>query len=140
VHRDDGKGIGPTYVDKMARTGIRVGDLLCPEVFKEKISSNLKHVNFLLKNLYKSQGFSAAKVFEEYIGYAEVLKKHIADTDVILNEAVAADKNVLMEGAQGTLLDIDHGTYPYVTSSNSVAGGPVQAPVWGRQRYRGCWV
>ena len=118
-----GRGIGPTYVDKMARTGIRVGDLLSPEIFREKLASNLKHVNFLLKNLYKSGGFSVGKIFDEYMGYARILKKHIADTDLLINEAVAAGKNILLEGAQGTLLDIDHGTYPYVTSSSSVAGG-----------------
>ncbi len=118
-----GRGIGPTYVDKMARTGIRVGDLLDPETFMEKLKTNLKHVNFLMKNLYKSPGFSAGKIFEEYIGYSAVLKKHIADTDVVVNSAISGGKNLLLEGAQGTLLDIDHGTYPYVTSSNSVAGG-----------------
>ncbi len=118
-----GRGIGPTYVDKMARTGIRVGDLLSPDLLMEKISANLRNINFLLKNLYRSSGFNARKIFNEYIGYAKLLKKHIADTDQIINNAVAAGKNVLLEGAQGTLLDIDHGTYPYVTSSNSVAGG-----------------
>jgi adenylosuccinate synthase len=118
-----GRGIGPTYVDKMARTGIRVGDLLSPEIFMEKISANLRNINFLLKNLYKAGGFSARNIFDEYMGYAKLLKKHIADTDLIINEAVVSGKNVLLEGAQGTLLDIDHGTYPYVTSSNSIAGG-----------------
>ncbi len=118
-----GRGIGPAYVDKMARTGIRVGDLLYPEILKEKISANLRNINFLLKNLYKSKGFNSGKIFEEYIRYAKLLKKHIADTDMVINNSVAAGKNVLLEGAQGTLLDIDHGTYPYVTSSNSIAGG-----------------
>ena len=118
-----GRGIGPAYVDKMARTGIRVGDLLSPEVFMGKITSNLKNINFLLKNLYKTGGFSSQKIFNEYMAYAKILKKHMADTDLIINEAVIAGKNVLLEGAQGTLLDIDHGTYPYVTSSNSTAGG-----------------
>jgi adenylosuccinate synthase len=118
-----GRGIGPTYVDKMARTGIRVGDLLSPDMFMEKISANLKQVNFLLKHLYRSRGFSARKIRDEYLGYAKVLKKHIADTDVIINDAAAAGKNLLLEGAQGTLLDIDHGTYPYVTSSSAIAGG-----------------
>lgn len=118
-----GRGIGPAYVDKMARTGIRVGDLLSPEIFIEKVKVNLKNINFILKDLYKSGGFSTGKIFDEYMGYAKILKKHIADTDLIINEAVDSGKNVLLEGAQGTLLDIDHGTYPYVTSSNSVAGG-----------------
>ena len=118
-----GRGIGPTYVDKMARTGLRVGDLMYPELFMEKLRTNLKHVNYLLKNLYKSEGFSAAKIFNEYMEYGRKLRKHIADTDKVINDSLAAGKNLLCEGAQGTLLDVDHGTYPYVTSSNSVAGG-----------------
>ncbi len=118
-----GRGIGPAYVDKMGRTGIRVGDLLHPEVFIEKLETNLKHINFLMKNLYKSHGFSARKIFNEYIEYGRKLKKHIADTDIVINNAISKGKNLLLEGAQGTLLDIDHGTYPYVTSSNSIAGG-----------------
>ncbi|MEW6109070.1 MAG: adenylosuccinate synthase [Nitrospirota bacterium] len=118
-----GRGIGPTYVDKMARTGIRVADLLSPETLIEKIRTNLKQINFLMKNLYKFPVFNAAKIFNEYIGYGKILKKHIADTDLIINEAISGGKNIILEGAQGTLLDIDHGTYPYVTSSNSIAGG-----------------
>jgi adenylosuccinate synthase len=118
-----GRGIGPTYVDKMARTGLRVGDLLTPGIFLEKLTTNLRHVNFLMKNLYKTGGFSAKKIFDEYMGYAKSLRRHVADTDIILNDAARAGKNLLLEGAQGTLLDIDHGTYPYVTSSNSIAGG-----------------
>jgi adenylosuccinate synthase len=118
-----GRGIGPAYIDKMARTGLRVGDLMGPETFMEKLTANLKHVNFLLKSLYKSPGFSARKVFEEYMGYGSILKKYISDTDVVINDAISEGKNLLLEGAQGALLDIDHGTYPYVTSSNSTAGG-----------------
>lgn len=118
-----GRGIGPTYVDKMARTGIRVGDLLSTDVLMEKIRANLKQVNFLMKHLYKSKGFSADHIFKEYISYGKILKKHIADTDVLINNAIVQGKNILLEGAQGTLLDIDHGTYPYVTSSNAIAGG-----------------
>jgi adenylosuccinate synthase len=118
-----GRGIGPTYVDKMARTGIRVGDLLTPETFREKLESNLKNVNFLMKNLYKAPVFSTKKIFDEYMGYAKILRKHIADTDVIVNTAIEKKKNLILEGAQGTLLDVDHGTYPFVTSSSSVAGG-----------------
>ncbi|MEJ2696920.1 MAG: adenylosuccinate synthase [Candidatus Sulfobium sp.] len=118
-----GRGIGPTYVDKMARTGLRIEDLLTPERFMYKLKASLKHVNFLMKNLYGSRGFSARAIFDEYIGYGRRLKKHIADTDIIVNGAISDGKNVLLEGAQGTLLDVDHGTYPYVTSSNSIAGG-----------------
>ncbi len=118
-----GRGIGPTYVDKMARTGLRVGDLLNPEAFREKLVTNLRHVNFLMKNLYKLPVFSAKKIFDEYMGYARTLRKYIVDTDLVINKAIAENKNLLLEGAQGTLLDIDHGTYPFVTSSNSIAGG-----------------
>jgi len=118
-----GRGIGPTYVDKMARSGIRVGDLLSPEAFQEKLRTNLRHVNFLMKNLYKAPAFNAKKIFEEYMGYARTLRKYIADTDIIVNAAITEKKNLILEGAQGTLLDIDHGTYPFVTSSNSIAGG-----------------
>lgn len=118
-----GRGIGPTYVDKMARSGIRVGDLLSPEAFQEKLRTNLRQVNFLMKNLYKAPVFNAKTIFEEYMGYARTLRKYIADTDIIINAAIAEKKNLLLEGAQGTLLDVDHGTYPFVTSSNSTAGG-----------------
>jgi adenylosuccinate synthase len=118
-----GRGIGPTYVDKMGRSGIRVGDLLTPDAFLGKLRANLVHVNFLLKNLYKAPTFKAEQVFREYMGYAKILKRYISDTDIIVNNAIARKKNVLLEGAQGTLLDIDHGTYPFVTSSSAVAGG-----------------
>ena len=118
-----GRGIGPTYVDKMGRSGMRVGDLLTPDAFLEKLKTNIAQANFLLKNLYKAPTFRAERVFREYMGYAKVLSKHIADTDIIINDAVTKKKNVLLEGAQGTLLDIDHGTYPFVTSSSAVAGG-----------------
>lgn len=118
-----GRGIGPAYVDKMARSGIRVGELLTPELFMEKLEVNVRQANILLKNLYNHKGFSAKKIFTEYMGYAKKLARHVADTDLIINRAIAAKKNVLLEGAQGTLLDIDHGTYPFVTSSSAVAGG-----------------
>ena len=107
----------------MARSGIRVGDLLNPETFRGKLATNLRNVNFLMTNLYKAPAFSAKKIFEEYMGYAKTLRRHITDTDIIVNQAIAQKKNLLLEGAQGTLLDIDHGTYPYVTSSNCIAGG-----------------
>ena len=118
-----GRGIGPAYVDKMARVGIRVADMLHPEVFKDKLQSNLHYINFLLENLYKIPPFDLDAVYNEYMGYAQRLSEYVADTDIIINKMISEDKNVLFEGAQGTLLDIDHGTYPYVTSSNSIAGG-----------------
>jgi adenylosuccinate synthase len=118
-----GRGIGPAYCDKMARAGIRVADLLQPLVFKEKLKANLFHINFLLENLYKVPRFDIEDIYNEYMGYAEKLSEYIADTDIIINKMISEKKNVLFEGAQGTLLDIDHGTYPYVTSSNAIAGG-----------------
>lgn len=118
-----GRGIGPAYCDKMARAGIRVADLLHPLVFKEKLKTNLFHINFLLENLYKVPRFDIEDIYNEYMGYAEKLSEYIADTDIIINRVISEKKNVLFEGAQGTLLDIDHGTYPYVTSSNPIAGG-----------------
>jgi adenylosuccinate synthase len=118
-----GRGIGPAYCDKMARTGIRVADLLHPLVFKEKLKVNLFYINFLLENLYKVSRFDIEDIYNEYMGYAEKLSEYIADTDIIINRVISEKKNVLFEGAQGTLLDIDHGTYPYVTSSNAIAGG-----------------
>jgi adenylosuccinate synthase len=118
-----GRGIGPAYVDKMARVGIRVADMLHPAVFKDKLQSNLHYINFLLENLYKIPPFDLDAIYNEYMGYAQRLSEYVADTDIIINKMISEDKNVLFEGAQGTLLDIDHGTYPYVTSSNSIAGG-----------------
>jgi adenylosuccinate synthase len=118
-----GRGIGPAYVDKMARVGLRVGDLLQPAVFKEKLTANLSTVNFLLENLYNAPRFDIDDIYSTYMGYAEKLSEYITDTDVFINKMMSENKNILCEGAQGTLLDIDHGTYPFVTSSNPVAGG-----------------
>jgi adenylosuccinate synthase len=118
-----GRGIGPAYVDKMARSGIRVGDIVSPDVLFEKVNHNLKKVNFMMKHFYKFPVFNARKVCDEYLNYGKQLKKYISDTDIILGNAIQKGKNIVFEGAQGTLLDIDHGTFPYVTSSNSVAGG-----------------
>jgi adenylosuccinate synthase len=118
-----GRGIGPAYVDKMARVGIRVSDLLLPKVFKEKLAENLRDINFLLENLYKVKPFDINDIYKKYMGYAKKLSDYIADTDIIINSMIAKNKNILFEGAQGTLLDIDHGTYPYVTSSHPSAGG-----------------
>ena len=118
-----GRGIGPSYTDKIARHGIRMMDLMSPEVFKEKLSANLSTANFLLENLYKTAPLSEKEIYKQYIKYAERLAPYITDTDVIINKEMDAGKKVLFEGAQGTLLDIDHGTYPFVTSSNTIAGG-----------------
>lgn len=118
-----GRGIGPAYVDKMARIGIRMGDLLQPEVFKEKLETNLSDINYLLTNLYGVEGFKAEQIYSEYMRYAEKIAIYIADTALLLNRYMGEGKNVLFEGAQGTHLDIDHGTYPFVTASNATAGG-----------------
>jgi len=118
-----GRGIGPSYVDKMARTGIRVVDLFYPELFREKLDANLAEMNYILENRYRTNGFRADEIFDRYMGYAERLSAYVADTDIIINDMVSNNKNLLLEGAQGTLLDIDHGTYPFVTSSSASAGG-----------------
>jgi adenylosuccinate synthase len=118
-----GRGIGPAYVDKMSRAGIRMIDLLDPKEFKTKLKANLADVNYLLANKYNTKKISVNKVYDEYMQYADYLAPHITDTVVMTNDLIENGKNVLFEGAQGTLLDIDHGTYPFVTSSSACAGG-----------------
>jgi len=118
-----GRGIGPSYADKMARIGIRVGDLLNPHLFRRKLEENVAEMNTFLERLYGMEGFQVEKIFQQYRGYADRLKDHIADTTVLLNDAIERGKRVLFEGAQGTHLDVDCGTYPYVTSSSAAAGG-----------------
>ncbi len=117
------KGIGPAYADKAARIGIRVQDLLDEKIFVEKLRQALKLKNELLKKIYNLPEFKLEEVADEYLGYAARLKNHIDDTSKIVNQALDLKKRVLFEGAQGTLLDINHGTYPFVTSSSPVAGG-----------------
>lgn len=118
-----GRGIGPAYVDKMGRTGMRVIDLYSPPVFQEKLAGNLAEVNHVLEGRYQQKGFVANEIFEKYMEYAERLSSYIADTDIVINDMISRNKKILFEGAQGTLLDVDHGTYPFVTSSSPVAGG-----------------
>jgi adenylosuccinate synthase len=118
-----GRGIGPTYVDKMARVGIRLSDLYDPEVFREKLEANLAAVNYILDKRFNAEKMPPGEVYDRYLGYAEKLASHVADTDIVINEMLGDNKKVLFEGAQGTLLDVDHGTYPFVTSSSAVAGG-----------------
>jgi adenylosuccinate synthase len=118
-----GRGIGPSYADKMARVGIRTGDLLNPPLFRKKLEENLVEMNWFLERLYKVETFQVDKVFDQYMGYADRLKSHIVDAVALLNRAIDKNKTVLFEGAQGTHLDVDFGTYPYVTSSSSSAGG-----------------
>lgn len=118
-----GRGIGPAYTDKIARHGVRVLDLFYPEILMQKIEANLLTINFLLQNLYKAEPLDATEIYSRYMEYGEKLYKYVADTDIIVNNEIDAGKNVLFEGAQGTLLDVDHGTYPFVTSSSTTAGG-----------------
>jgi adenylosuccinate synthase len=118
-----GRGIGPSYADKMARIGLRVGDLLNPPLFRRKLEENLVEINCFLERLYQVSGFQSEKVFQQYMGYAERLKGYIADTATLLNKAIDEGRTVLFEGAQGTHLDVDFGTYPFVTSSSAAAGG-----------------
>ncbi|HAT55454.1 MAG TPA: adenylosuccinate synthase [Lactobacillus sp.] len=117
------KGIGPAYMDKASRIGIRVADLLEPETFKELLARNVVAKNELLAKLYGADPIAFEPLLKEYQGYAEQLKKYVTDTSKVLDDALAKDEHLLFEGAQGVMLDIDHGTYPYVTSSNPVAGG-----------------
>lgn len=118
-----GRGIGPSYVDKISRSGIRMIDLLYPDIFREKVKSNLEDTNFILTKQFGVEPLNEKIIIDTYMGYAESLQGHIDDTDIIVNNLIDDGKNILFEGAQGTLLDIDHGTYPYVTSSNACAGG-----------------
>ena len=115
-------GIGPCYMDKVARVGIRVCDLMDPEVFAEKLKANMTAKNEIITKIYGAEPFDYETVLKEYLAYAEELRPYVTDTGVILDELFEKDKKVLFEGAQATFLDIDHGTYPYVTSSNPTAG------------------
>ena len=117
------KGIGPAYMDKAARVGIRIADLLDKEIFRERLERNLAEKNRQFVKLYDSEPISIDDIFEEYYEYGQQIKQYVTDTSVILNDALDNGKRVLFEGAQGVMLDIDHGTYPYVTSSNPSAGG-----------------
>ncbi len=117
------KGIGPAYMDKAARIGIRIADLMDKEEFKEKLARNLIEKNRILEKLYNEEGFKLEDIYEEYLKYAEIIRPYVADTSVVLNDVIDNGNRVLFEGAQGVLLDIDQGTYPYVTSSNPIAGG-----------------
>jgi adenylosuccinate synthase len=118
-----GRGIGPAYGDKVSRVGIRMQDLFDPGILRQKLELALREKNQVLTKLYNRRGIDAEAVAEEYLGYAERLERYVADTGLVLNQALDAGKVVLLEGAQATLLDVDHGTYPFVTSSSPTAGG-----------------
>lgn len=116
-------GIGPCYMDKARRIGIRICDLMNRELFSKKLKFNLELKNKLLKKLYNHNGFDYDEILKEYLEYGERLKPYVADTITILNKAIKEKKNILFEGAQATMLDLEHGTYPFVTSSFPSAGG-----------------
>ncbi|MFZ5516397.1 MAG: adenylosuccinate synthase [Candidatus Zhuqueibacterota bacterium] len=118
-----GRGIGPSYVDKFNRSGIRVADLLNEPVLLEKLTSNLEQKQYLYSEVQELVSLDKERLLAEYIAIGKRIGRYIADVSIILDEAIKADKKVLLEGAQGTLLDIDFGTYPYVTSSNPISGG-----------------
>jgi adenylosuccinate synthase len=118
-----GRGIGPTYGDKVARVGIRVQDLFDPGILQQKLELTLRDKNQLLTKIYNRRGLEAKRIAEEFAGHAERLRPYVADAGLVLGKALDAGDSVLLEGAQGTLLDVDHGTYPFVTSSNPTAGG-----------------
>ncbi len=118
-----GRGIGPTYADKSERTGIRVLDLMNRDHLHKQLGWTINYKNVILEKLYNLPPLDPEKVIEEYLKYAEFLRPFVVDSSLKIYEAVKKKKNILFEGAQGTLLDLDHGTYPYVTSSNPIAGG-----------------
>lgn len=117
------KGIGPCYQDKVARIGIRIADLLDKEIFEQKLRANLEQKNRLFEKFYEVEGLRFEDIFEEYYGYGQELAQYVTDTSKVLNDILDEGGRVLFEGAQGVMLDVDQGTYPFVTSSNPVAGG-----------------
>lgn len=117
------KGIGPAYMDKAARIGIRIADLLDKEAFREKLEQNLREKNRLFEKVYETEIIDPEDILEEYYAYGQQVAKYVCDTSVVLNNALDEGRRVLFEGAQGVMLDIDQGTYPFVTSSNPIAGG-----------------
>jgi adenylosuccinate synthase len=118
-----GRGIGPCYIDKFARKGIKIVDLLNKKVLEEKIRKNLEEKNKLLEKIYDNKGLDVEEIIEKYLAFDKAIDKYIKDVPTFLNEAINEGKSILLEGAQGALLDVDHGTYPFVTSSSPTSGG-----------------
>ena len=118
-----GRGIGPAYADKINRIGIRIQDLFDESILRQKLEGALRDKNQVLIKVFNRKGVEVEDVLQEYRGYAEILRPYITDTSLMLNQALDRDEVILLEGSQGTLLDVDHGTYPFVTSSNPTAGG-----------------
>ena len=119
------RGIGPTYMDKMNRTGIRIQDMLDDDHFREKLEAALAYQNPILEKVYGLPTYTVDQICETYLPYAERMRPYIVESSKLLNELLDEGKSILFEGAQATMLDIDHGTYPFVTSSNCTAGGAV---------------
>jgi adenylosuccinate synthase len=119
------RGIGPAYTDKYSRFGIRVQDLFDPKIFSEKVEAAIEEKNRILPRVYNTLPMNPREVIDEYLEFAPRLEPHVTDTSLLLHNAIKQGREVLFEGAQGTLLDIDHGTYPFVTSSNPTAGGAI---------------
>src|SRR4030042_3419965 len=117
-----GRGIGPAYEDKVARCGIRMVDLLDEKIFRKKLEDNLIQKNIYLVQVLKEERFEFSEIFDKYLHFKNQLEKYVKDTSMVLHEEIRRGKHILFEGAQGALLDLDHGTYPYVTASNTVAG------------------
>jgi adenylosuccinate synthase len=126
-----GRGIGPAYEDKVARRGIRIGELFNPELFAERLREVVAYHNFMLTNYYKVEAVDYDKTLAECLAYAEEIRPMLADTVELIHEHRKAGDNLMFEGAQGSLLDIDHGTYPFVTSSNTTAGGTATGSGYG---------
>ena len=118
-----GRGIGPCYVDKVGRVGMKVGDLLDPVLFKDKLEAAVEEKNFVLTNQFNAEPVDISEITAQFTQFAEQLAPFVGNVSVVLDQARKQGKNILFEGAQGTQLDIDHGTYPFVTSSNTIAGG-----------------
>ena len=118
-----GKGIGPCYSDKIARCGIRLCDLFNERVFAQKLKDNLKEKNEIFRKVYRHKGFSFSEIYKKYLSYARKLKSYVCNAPLVLAQAQEEGKSILFEGAQGALLDVDFGTYPFVTSSSATAGG-----------------
>jgi len=116
------KGIGPCYADKIQRSGIRIQDLLDDKIFEEKVRINTEEKNKLLTKIYNREPLDADEIINEFKSYKDIVTNHVKDTSLMISKAIKENKNILFEGAQGTLLDIDHGTYPFVTSSNTSSG------------------
>ena len=129
-----GRGIGPTYADKVARMGIRVQDLFDPGILRQKLDLVLREKNQVLAKVYNRRGIDADAVAEEYVGYGARMRPYTADTGLVLNQALDQGKALLLEGAQATLLDVDHGTYPFVTSSSPTTGGACAGSAIGPTR------